>query len=218
MQILVTIDEANKLSTGIWSASLSPANVRQLGTPAAEVGSRSVILLDDPRYNSDTGQVAFPFNAARVLNLGSTDSTIFVAAGEDQPFSAEPQPQGADETSAAVDGPRLGLGDRQLLRMTANFPSDMQKAAASIVEYVRELDPSGDFQRERNRYVNRRDNFVAIEPQTRNKQLLINVRGKVATQLSTLSTFNGYTAFKLAKSDDLPQVLRAIEAATRKPY
>lgn len=214
MQIQVTIDEAVEVSTGVWSADLSPANVRQLGKPSADAGGRSILVINEPDYDSGAKRLAFSINAAHVLNVGTSNRALFVSAAEPEDTSAD----SAKSQESSDAKPRLGAGDGLLLKSIEAFPEPIRNAAINVLERVRQLDPGGDFRRHKNRFVNRRDNFVAIEPQTRLHQLLINVRGKVETPLPQLSTFNGYTAFKLSAPSDLAQVLRAIEAATRKPY
>jgi hypothetical protein len=211
MQIRVSIDDAKLVSPGLWTATLSPENIRQLGSPAAELGSTSVLLLDDPQYDQSKRQISFPMNAVRVLNAGTSEKAILLDADDDTSSVSK-----RHAPAASADSPRLGMGDRQLLQKVEHFPDEMKAAARTIVELVRRLDPSGDFRLATNRFVNRTDNFVAVEPQVRNKALLINVRGLIPTRLAKLRTMNGYTAFKLESAEDLDAVVSAIRSATRK--
>ncbi|NTZ44050.1 hypothetical protein G7A66_13370 [Altererythrobacter sp. SALINAS58] len=208
-----------QLAPSLWEADVAPSNVRQLGNPAGEIGAHSIVMIDQPEFDAGEGEMRFAINAVRVLNLGSTDRAILIGAeaSSQAGATADCGPQNASgPASGEAPAVRLGLGDRQLLQKVQQFPEEMRQAAEGVIEHVRALDPTGDFQRQNNRFVNRRDNFVAIEAQSQKKQLLINVRGKIETKLKTLSTFNGYTAFKLATPSDLPAVLNAIDSATRK--
>lgn len=211
MEIRVSIDGAKLVSPGLWVAALSPDNIRQLGSPATELGSASVLLLDGPQYDQSKRQISFPVNAVRVLNAGFSEKTILLDAADGSSSVSKHQ-----SPAPSADTPRLGMGDRQLLQKVEHFPDEMKAAARTIVELVRRLDPAGDFQHSTNRFVNRTDNFVAVEPQVRNKALLINVRGIIPTRLATLRTMNGYTAFKLETAEDLDAVVSAIRSATRK--
>lgn len=218
MRIMVNIENAVALKSDVWSASVAPANVRNLSAPLSTAGVTSVVLVEGVEFDVAARCLSFPFGSVRVLNLGSSDDALFISgidtAGDAGAKEAPVETQ-TDEGSSS-EQVRLGFGDRDCLRGFAQMSPELQLAAQQAVEHIRKLDPSGDLQKEGQRYVNRPDNFVTLQPQPRVSDILVTFKGSVKTTLKEASARRPYQGFKIRGTGDVPEALRVLQLAKRR--
>lgn len=213
--INVSINEVSQLDEGIWRAHLSPKDAAEFGVSTSNAGTTSVVLVDSPTYDVSTKRLSFPLGAARLLNLGSHDVTVLIAADR-----SEASPMVTRSHTPTV---RLGFGDREFLKECEKLgmSGPICQAAREIVEAVRSSN-LGDLERnDVRKFVNRPDNFWAVVPQPRANALHITVRGGPASfgssEVDVKPDMNGYSAFKVRKPSEVTEALRIINAARRKP-
>jgi hypothetical protein len=208
MRITIDVTELVSTSPPVWKATLSPEQVRQLSTPLGSFGGASVILIDDPQYQSARHQLAFPFGSARVLNLGaSADSLIVGVAAK----AASPEP--------APPGLGLSLGDKSFLHAlrSSRVPEDLKEAGEKLILFARELDPAGDLQHKGQRHVSFPDNWVTFQIQPQVREILVTYKGNVPNRLKpTSSARRPYSGFKLRGSQDVEEAKRVLRGAIRR--
>lgn len=209
MRITIDVTEMVSKSPPVWKATLSPEQVRQLSTPLGSFGGASVILINDPEYQSARHQLAFPFGSARVLNLGVSADSLILGISEKTALS-----------ETAPSGVGLSLGDRSFLHAlcSSRVPEDLKEAGQQLVAFARELDPAGDLQHKGQRYVSSPDNWVTFQIQPQVREILVTYKGNVPNGLkATSSARRPYSGFKLRGLQDVEEAKRVLRGATRRP-
>jgi hypothetical protein len=208
MRITLDVTEMVSKAPPVWKASLPPEEVRQLSTPLGSFGGASVILIDDPEYQSARNQLAFPFGSARVLNLGASADAFILGVSEK-----------AAASDLAPSSAGLSLGDKSFLHAlrSSRVPDDLKEAGEQLVLIVRELDPAGDLQHKGQRYVSFPDNWVTFQIQPQVREILDTYKGNVKNRLKpTSSARRPYSGFKLRGLHDIEEAKRVLRGATRR--
>ena len=94
MSLAIAVDGVSVIGEGVWIASLTPAEVRRLGT-AATLGARSVVGLSSPKFDPTTRQLMFDPGSTAVLTVGDSEEAVLIDLRR---TIAEPA-----EVSAALD-------------------------------------------------------------------------------------------------------------------
>lgn len=217
MRIMVDVEEAAAIAPLIWTAAVSPENVRKLSSPLSSTGMISILLVEEARYETGANRLSFPFGSVRVLNLGTTNQAVFVSAVESASEHV-PQADGSAPSSDAQNANevRLGFGDRDCIRAFSRMPVELMEVGRRLVETIRGIDPNGDFKQEGHRFVNRPDNWVTLQAQPRVREILVTFKGSVETNLKTASARRPYQGVKVRSAEDLQEVARIFAAAKRR--
>lgn len=212
MKIMVTIENVTRYAPNVLAGSIAPDGVAKLGNALSTAGGPSVVLVEDVEFDIECSRMSFPFGAARVLNLGTTDEAVFVSAAAD--WDENGPSAGVDSISAP--DVRLGFGDRDCVKAFHRLPDDLQEAAQILIEHIRQLDPSGDLQHKHPRYVNAPDNWVTLQAQPQVKDILVTFKGSAKTALTPASARRPYQGFKVRSLDDVPEAKRVLSLAQRR--
>lgn len=208
MRIMVTIENVAEQTANLWTGSIAPGSVGRLGTALSNAGGTSVLLVEDAEFDEALERLSFPLGGARVLNLGTSDEAVFVAARLMEHAAPPSSAQAADH--------RLGFGDRDCVKAFARLPDDLQQAAREIVGHIRALDPNGDLTLKAPRYVNFPDNWVTLQAQPQVREILITFKGAVDTTLKSASARRPYQGFKVRGLDEVAEAKRVLSLAHRR--
>ncbi len=210
MAMHFTISEIRELSSGVWEASVSPAEIQALSSGAQRLGGRSVVMLSDFRILSEGSDLSFRPSDATVLNIGNSDSTVFLGLIDGTSFNeVTPQPKGFTQ------------GDRSFLRLASSEMSgSMAAVAEELLLRVRARSP-GELKRGKTRnFSETPDNFWYVILQPRIDEISITVRGSVdhftGVGKLELKDDRGNTRFKIRNSSDLADAEKLIFHALRK--
>lgn len=198
MRLTATI-EAKGLADHVWQGNLRAAPLPDKG-PSLRRGLPTILVVRGAVYSADQGQLSFDFNGIEVLNRGDDARAIILAAVD-------------SEEAAIMGGPD---GDQAYLSLLDRLPAEIRKTGRDLLERIRELDPDGTLEQRGRRFVNRPDNFVALEPQTRLNEIIVHLRGIVTSKLRPVSAQRGYSAFKVADRGDLLEAGSALGRAKRR--
>jgi hypothetical protein len=208
MGLLFSLDEATPAGDGIWRASLRPAFLRALGPALQSDGALSVILVSESaRYEPERKLLSFPAEAARVLNVGTSENALVI---EDCATNVAPAGESKANSFKEVEQDFL-----------ATVPPAMSAIAKKLVAGVRvhqngrlELrEPSG-------RWVDTPDNFWTIKVQPRVRTFRITLRGRPIT-FATTSRIKvsddrpGYSTFVLATEEQVSDAIQLIREAAK---
>jgi hypothetical protein len=214
MRITVNIEDVTAYSASLWTGIVAPEKVRNLSSPLSSVGSPSVLLVEEPDFDEANRLLSFPLGNALVLNVGTTDEAVFIAA------RAEEQEEATQPTTTKVDtgtDVRLGFGDRECIRSFDRLPDDLREAGRQLIEHVRRLDPNGDLRYKPPRFVNSPDNWVTLQPQPQVREILVTFKGSVQTHLKqSKSARRPYQGFKLRSLEDVGEAKRVLASAQRR--
>ncbi len=216
MGLLVTLTGARSMGEGIWEAALQPHQVRMFGEVRHSRGDRSILLVDAPTFDSAGRSLSFDADEASAVNLGTRPIVLVIDA------SAPPSAAPANSKSTQDDDVKsYGPGDRDFLRLVERLPEVPRAAAQRLLAEVRSRWP-GELKRGiKTNYSNTPDNFWYVVVQPRAGELSITVRGEPSrfggmTKLQLKDDRPGYTRFKLARMEDVPDALEIIGASKRR--
>ena len=212
MRITINVDQAVSDSPAIWTAALSPEEVRHLSPPLTAGSGPTVITVEDAEYEPRERELAFAFGKARVLNLGETSQVVIVGRTQETSLSE------GQEKVLESDGRGLGPGDKHLLSAlhSSKLPDDLKDTAQQLVEFVRALDPAGDLQHKPPRFVSFPDNWVTFQIQPQVREILVTYKGHVPTRLKSASARRPYSGFKVRGLQDVEEAKRVLRGATRR--
>jgi hypothetical protein len=216
MALKFTVAAVTALGSGIWESTLSPAEVRALGTASAGLGDVSVILLKAPDYDEDDSTLHFSTRDVHVLNVGRGHRVLFINAADDLPLIV-----GLGEPQITFGQASLsGAGDSAFLATLHDVPERVREAGAKILASVREQFP-GDLRPLPNRrFQETPDNFWFVAVQPRDESLLFIVRGTPqqfkTRRLKVLADRRSYCRFKVRGPADVNEAVSILAAADRK--
>jgi hypothetical protein len=207
------VDGANRLNEGVWLLPLAPHEVRQLGEVKTAVGELSVILVNQPSFNTGTREFRFDATEVTVLNVGTLAQAVALSIGSVAPV----EPLKGSTTPASS----LGLGDKEFITLAEReLEGGLREAARKILTEVRAQYP-GDLKRGlRMNFNNVPDNFWGIIIQPRARSLLLTVRGTPdrfqPSSLNLKPNRASYTRFIVDRLEQVDETLRIIRSARRK--
>ncbi len=212
MGLRVVVDGARQLDPGIWLLDLAPHQVQLLGECRDSRGQRSILMVDDPEFDSDKGELEFDADRAWPINIGVSSEAVAIAVRREQ--------VSVGQTLSDDNRLSYGPGDQEFLRNTNLLDTAPKTAARKLLDGVRSRSP-GDLQRgKRRNFKNTPDNFwyVIVQPQA--QALSITVRGRPArfgrSNLELKDDRPGYTRFQLRSVNDVDEALRLIFESRRK--
>jgi hypothetical protein len=213
MGLVFQIEGAKMLGERVWSAPLSPAEVRLLGLSAPSTSDRTVLLLDsDPRFDPSTGRLAFDPNSVKLLCAGTSNAAILLSGNSS---SAAP-PQTPRKQTQVASRPS---GDAAFL---SSLPANLAELGRALLEAVRNK-YAGELRLypKSGRYVDTPDNFWTIKPQPRDVSFRITVRGTPDSfvgvgPLQVRADQTGYSSFKVERMDQIALLSRLIEQVRRR--
>lgn len=207
------LDDAERLSPWVWSATLPPEDAEVLGSAATRAGVITIVLLPHLAPPSeDIAELSFEPSHAKVLNAGSSARAVFV-------FGRESDTRDEEEIEPHTYGPRVQHDDGQFLVDLHNLPNELAEVGRQILAGMRSSS-GGYFQRTRSgRFVNRPNNFWTVKIQPRNRSLRFTVRGDSKRfshirGVTVREDRNGYSSFKLSTADQLDAVLQVLRTAS----
>lgn len=212
MGMMMLIDAVLPLGQDVWSGSAPPHLLTMLGQAKVTGGTRSVLLVEGPRFDEAEKSLRFDASKATVLNLGTTDDIIILGS--------EPSSKVGEvrlQPSMATYGP----GDQDFLRLVrSELTGKAKEAAEQILREVRSRHP-GDLERgQRLNFKNTPDNFWYVIVQPRVQSLSITVRGIperfLPSSLEVKVDRPGYSRFTLKAPEQIQEALRIIEGSRRK--
>ncbi|MCW5629517.1 MAG: hypothetical protein KIT47_11690 [Rhodoferax sp.] len=213
MGLLFQIEGVKLLGERVWRAPLSPSEVRLLGLSAPSTSDRTVLLLDgQPRYDAESGRLAFDPSAAKLLCAGTSSDAILLGGAEATPPST---PRGQQQNRPA---PRPS-GDAAFL---SALPANLAELGRAVLEAVRSR-YAGElrFYQKSGRYIDTPDNFWTIKPQPRDVSFRITVRGTPDSfsgvgGLQVGADQTGYSSFKIERLDQIALFNRLMEQVRRR--
>ena len=225
MSMSITIDNVSALADdGLWRGELAPSAVQRLGSGEHTVGEKSVLLIVDPVYERDKHELRFKLENTTILNVGTSNQTIFLStrgAIPASPIEGEATSDTVVDAIPQTSTVNYGPGDRKFLANLEELPEGMQHAGHELLSRIREKFPGDLKPYEQRRYINGPDNFWGVQIQTRKQMLKISVRG-VPQRLPTtdlhvwLDRPPVYSAFKIEDVAQVVDAVQIIEHADRK--
>lgn len=213
MGLLFQIDGAKVLGERVWSAPLSPAEVRLLGLSAPTSSDRTVLLLEgDSRFEATSGRLAFDPSAAKLLCAGTSNFAIVLGSNN----------AGSVPTQSPAKSAKAGVRSNGDAAFLSSLPTKLEELGLKLLEAVRGR-YAGElrFYPKSGRYVDTPDNFWTIKPQPRDVSFRITVRGTPDSfigigSLQVVADQTGYSSFKVERMDQVPLFSRLIEQVRRK--
>jgi hypothetical protein len=203
-------------SEGCWIAKLRPSEVRQrLGQSRSMQGARSVVGVLNADYHN--GQLAFPLNRAVVLNIGTSDETIFVdlASG---PQAAGSVPRNIEQQP--IESNPLGSDAMFLSECRSLLDASLASIAERLMRSIRDEHPGELREGQARKWVNFPENFLAITIQPRDQSLAVHVKGNptdfAAPTLEIRTDRPSYSRFKLQRESQLRDALRTILSSAQR--
>ncbi len=218
MGLMITASDATVLGDRVWLTDMPPHQVRLFGQASQATGPRSIILLKQADYDEETGQLQFDADDVVPLNVGTLSEAILI--GGFAGGAVDDAPEQLPYVGEA--GIRYGPGDREFLELTKRLlPSHIHTAAEALLSGVRRKS-SGDLKRGKAKnFSDTPDNFWYVIVQPRVEQLSITVRGSVdhfqGIASLPIKDDRGNTLFKVSGEEDVPDALKLIFHAIRKP-
>lgn len=199
MRLTATIGAA-LLAEGIWQGDLRGA-VLAMKPLVLRRELPTVLVVRDAAFEPESGRLSFDYGGIDILNRGDDARAIILAAA-------------AGHAAAPTD--EAPSGDQAFLSLLDGLSPAIRETGRDLLDRIRELDPGGRLEQRGRRFINRPDNFVALEPQTTLNQIIVHLRGLVSTGLRPVATQRGYSAFKVTGPGDIPEAGSALGRATRK--
>lgn len=219
MPLIIAVGGVSQVGDGLWTTTLTPAEVRRLGT-ASSLGARSVIGLFGPDFDAASAQLVLDPSSIVVLAVGDSEETLLI----DLKKSVAGNPGLGDQThTAAADVPKGGgKGDEAFLRASlALLSNDLVSSIQCLLEQVRQRHPGELREGQARKWVNSPDNFLAITIQPRDRSFAIHARGEPG-DYGALSSIDvkrdrpGYVRFKLQKASQLEDALNVVLRSARR--
>jgi hypothetical protein len=215
MPLTIAVGGALMIGEGVWIASLTPAEVRRLGTGAA-LGARSIVGLSLPKFDTTTGQLMFDPAKTTVLAVGDSEEAVLI----DLRTAARPA-EVNNQADAGMTLNRARKGDEAFLRASRALMSDsLVSLIKDLLDGVRQRHPGELWEGQARKWVNSPDNFVAITIQPRDRSFAIYARGE-SDAYDALSSIDvrrdrpGYVRFKLYKASQLEDALKIVLRSAR---
>lgn len=219
MVLRVSIDEATQLDEGVWSATLSPADM-QVFTRAksARIGEVSVLGVVDPEFDEAAGILSIDSRKAHSLNAGTSDRALIIDLGE---TAAQSQTaQGLASAQMSTNAGARGRGDGMFLEeCRRHLGQELVSMAERLLADVRDRYPGELHEGRARKWVNHPDNFMALTIQNRDQSFAIHVKGEAhsfsAPSLEVKSDRGSYSRFKLKDDAQLQDAINAVLASAR---
>ena len=137
-QIKVGLDEAVRISEGMWRASVEPARLAGLGHFSTAERGPSIIFLDEEPRGANGSGVEFALHRARLVNLGTLSEVIVIWTRDLERVTGEgiAAPVGGPAPTGLAQGdmdflnslPRhlRDLGEKFLRAMRREFPGQLE--------------------------------------------------------------------------------------------
>jgi hypothetical protein len=201
MGLQLLVKDAVPLIGRAWGARVSPADLRKLGGGKGR-GSRSVVGVEIAEFNAATRSLTVDPDQLVVLNVGTSDETVFIEIG---------QAQRGDH--GEFTGPQSGDA-AFLLECRRQLPSELARLAARLIAEIRHRFSGEMLEGQNRKWVNGPVNFIAITIQHRDQSLAVHVKGNAdqiaAHTLDVRPDRPGYCRFKLTADSQLPEALKLI--------
>jgi len=207
----LSIEGASQIAGEVWRAQLDPSEVVRLLGPGD--GQLSVILVTAAADRRDE-ELEFEPRYARVLNVGTSSEALVVFDPEAEAAGAVSERSSPTEAAVHAPGDQAFLDDPRL--------SGLRSLGEELLTRVRRQFRGGlRYYPKSKRYVEKPDNFWTVSIQPVVKDLLITVRGVpehfvVPDGIELKADQNGYSNFKISRSDQIPGALSIIGQARRK--
>ncbi|MBI5910877.1 MAG: hypothetical protein HY848_13105, partial [Betaproteobacteria bacterium] len=216
MALELVIGAAKSVATGLWSANLTPADVRRLGEARLAIGRRSIIGVLGPTYESAMHRLLIQPAKTTVFNVGDTDELFVIDLGEAKGTTQVPASFiGVQSVGAMSNGDALFLSacEREQL------PSHLIEAAHKIIGSIRAKYAGQMKEGKARKWVNYPDNFLALVIQPRDGSFAVHVWGRPdkfhAQSLDIKRDRSRYSRFKLSSQSQVDDALRVILESAR---
>ena len=202
MKLTATVENASEVAEGVWHVPAAMDQVLHDHT-VERFDLPSILVVEESDFEHAGAKLQFDFGSAQLLILGGRARGTLI-------IQAAAPPEKAVHPAGKV------RGDELFLQILGSMAPNSKQVGEDLLERIRELDPEGSLERQGRRFINRPDNFVALEPQTRINEIIVHIRGIVSVDLQPVATQRGYSAFKVRSVADLLEAGRALGLAKRK--
>lgn len=194
--------DALQLSSDVWSASLTPAELESLGARGRGVGGVSVVMVRHAPSLRE-GEMVLETEQAVVLNRGTTPKTVLILS---------------PDVALTSDVDRHKRGDSQYLQ---GLPTSLEAIGREFLEQVRQRWPGDLRATPQGRFVDSPDNFWTVKIQPRDGSLRVTVRGepdrlRAPSELGLKADRPGYSTFKIKNGSDIPSAIAVLGRAPRR--
>lgn len=196
------------IQDGCWLTRINARYLERLSPELIPEASTSVVLVDEAEYD-ETGQALIVRGAPLCpITIGVSDTAIVIARRSISVTDAE----------SATQSPR-GNGDNAFLSEAERLPTWAKEAATQILGAIREID-NGQLERgERNKFINRPNNFWTITAQPQAKGLAITIYGRPhlfkSDRIRILDDRPGHSRFVIRHQNEVIEAIRLIKESRR---
>lgn len=205
MGMRLTIEDASRLDHDLWSAPLTPAEVRRLGDGQISVEARSVVAVARPDFDQAARTLSLDPNLITVLNVGSSDNVLFLEIASDAPSNKEiagtvKRSEGDEsfltESKTLLGKPLVSIAERLLSEIRRHYPKELRRANQKYT------------------WTNHPDNFVSfvIRPQKQCFEISVDVKPAECSSkyLNIKQGRPPYSRFVLEREDQFADAVRLI--------
>lgn len=215
MAITININEVEELAPGIWESPLTPGEVRSLGKPMQELGSKSILMLTSEDYRFSDGSLNFDPAHIVVVNVGSDCCAIFLTVGQEKEIRIHIE----DSPAKSTEG--WGPGDQKFIRETQRqLDEELATVGRKLLGGIRKNLLGDLVEGKARKFVNFPDNVVAITIQPRDRSLAVHVKGDPEdfqpTPLEIKTDRSSYCRFKITAESQLEDALKVILSSARR--
>ena len=191
---------------GCWLTRINSTYLERLAPELIPEVATSVVVVDEAEYD-EKGQALVVRGAPLTpVLIGTSDTALVLTREKGRSVAAKKIISGQN-------------GDEVFLHEVSGLPAWAQDAARQIIRAVRDIDQGHLERGERNKFVNRPDNFWTITPQPRAKGLAITVYGRShrfnGGLVRVLDDRPGHSRFVIRDSSEVPDAIRLIGEAKK---
>jgi hypothetical protein len=223
MALRISIGDVTRRDEGIWATTLSGAEVRRLGEPKSQLGSISIIAVDDASYAPGDASLSFDPSVVSVLNIGTSNDALIIAVGLESEAVRQPMEPTPRRTTPPppTSYTKFKSGDSEFLRECERMLiPELASWAKVLLMAVREHHPGEMREGKARKWVNHPQNFIALTIQNRDQSFAVHVKGIPdefdAPTLNIKRDRGSYSRFKLEHANQLKDTIRVIlQSASR---
>ena len=192
------------IQDGCWLTRINARYLERLSPKPMLQSSVSVVLVDEAEYD-ETGQALIVRGEPLCpITIGVSDTAIVIVR---RSISVK-------EAESALQSPRAN-GDNAFLKEAARLPTWAKESAGQILRAIREVD-HGQLERgERNKFINRPNNFWTITAQPQAKGLAITMYGRPhlfkSDRISILDDRPGHSRFVIRHHNEVVEAIRLVK-------
>ena len=221
MTLKLAVGNVKANGRGIWSAELTPAEMRRFGDGRSSFGAMSVLGVTKSDYDQETRTLFLDPDAASVLNIGTSNEALIIDLGIREPNQTHHAKRLKIGGENAVKSEPTGRGDDAFLAECQRHLNDsLVGMAQKMLLVVRERYPGNLREGLARKWVNHPGNFFAFTIQNRDQSFAVHVKGTPenfsAPFLEIKRDRGSYSRFKLKHENQLDDTIRVILASAQR--